>query len=94
MKTTIHKFGVRIDGVLHTLFGTLNDDEFQAATTFGLPKNWVAWHIEECELSEMPSGRVLEIRKLPMIGLRWQDAMKDALADRPLGTTGYAVSTL
>jgi hypothetical protein len=88
---TIHKFGVRIDGELCTLFGTVDDKLFYEVTAAGLPEGWVAWHIDEMECDEPCSQRVIEIRNRPSLALRWQDAIEDAFAGRPLGSTGYPV---
>jgi hypothetical protein len=93
MRHCRHKFGVRIDGQLHTLAGAADDTEFDKATENGLPKNWVAWHLtdEECN---MGSERLDGIRDLPKLAVRWQDAIADANAGRPIGTTGYFVRTM
>jgi len=89
-----HKFGVRIEGQLHSFFGVLDDAEFMSVTAKeGLPPGWVAWHITPSEIYLL-SERVQAIRQLPTLTLRWQDALEDARAGRPLGTTGYPLQVI
>lgn len=63
----IHKFGKRVDGRLGTFFGTLRDAEFCRVTRYGLPPGWVAWHVEESEIDDPSSPRVVEISELPIL---------------------------
>lgn len=73
---TLHKIGVRIDGKLHTAFGTIKDEDFAVVAKHGLPQGLVAWHIEENELDEPASARVQAIRKLPHLANDWQDVLE------------------
>jgi hypothetical protein len=77
---TIHKFGIRIEGRIHALNGTLNDAEFEKATRDGLPPGMVAWHVDESECDHPISKRVAGIRKLPMafkpLGITWHQFIR------------------
>jgi hypothetical protein len=78
----MHKLGVRIDGRPHSFFGTLTDAEFEQVASEGLPDGWLAWHVEEVELDQ-PSARVLAIRALPLVCMRWQEALAYARRKTP-----------
>lgn len=65
MKST-HFFGIRIQGKLARFSMPVQDAEFFALTSKGLPVNWVAWHIPDGETVDN-SERCRQLAKLAIV---------------------------
>lgn len=63
-----HYFGIRLNGKLSRFCSPVQDEEFRALTSRGLPVGWVAWHIRDGENVDN-SERCRELAKLPIVVL-------------------------
>lgn len=62
----LHVFGVKINGKLGRLEGSVDDKRFEELTARGLPIGWVAWHFEDGENVEN-SVKAKAVYKLPVV---------------------------